>query len=100
MRYYAMLSWSLLHRLDKVKHFVGAFASVTVIIVGYRVCRCKMFAPEFIDLEAAFVDVEMNVALFKIRGTGFPHHRFGVQSLNGQPCAVSDAFSVFLGGHK
>lgn len=46
------------------------------------------------DLEVGFVEVKVDVPLFKIRGEGFPHLGFGVQCLYRLPCAVADAPAV------
>ena len=42
----------------------------------------------------------MNIALFKIGGTGLPNLGFGVQSLDLLPRAVANAFGVLLGGNE
>ena len=62
--------------------------------------RLKIFAPKLIDLKAALVHVEMDVALLKIRRAGLPNLGFGMQSLHRLPSAVADAFCVFLGRNE
>ena len=51
---------------------------------------------KFDGVKAAFVDIKMNIALFKIGRAGRPDFGFGVQSFHGKPSAVADAFAVFL----
>ena len=60
----------------------------------------KILAPKLIDLEAALVHIEMDVALLKIRRAGLPNLGFGMQRLNRLPRAVADAFGVLLGSNE
>ena len=47
---------------------------------------------EFYGVEAAFVDVKMNVPLLKIRRAGFPDLGFGVERFDRLPRTVANAF--------
>ena len=67
---------ALFHDLDKAEHLVGPFVGVVGLVVGE--VGHKVLAPELVDLKAAFVDVEVNVALFKIRRTRLPNDCLGV----------------------
>ena len=82
-----------------MEHFIGAFVRVVVFVAGL-VSGCKMLAPKLVDLETTFVDVEMDISFFKIRGAGFPHFRFGVEGFHCLPRAVTDAFGVLFGRNK
>ena len=61
---------------------------------------CEILTPKLIDLKAALVDVEMDIALLKIGCAGLPNLRFRVQSLNRLPRAVADALGVLLRGNE
>ena len=67
------------------------------VIIGHIVFGLKILAPKLINLEATLVYVKMNIAFLKIRCTGFPNHRFGMQSLNRLPRTKSDAFAMCFG---
>ena len=85
------------HNLNKSEHLVGAFIGVVVVFARHFVIGDEIFAPELIDLKAAFVDVKMYVALFKIGRAGLPYLRFGVERFDRKPRAVADALRVLLG---
>ena len=70
-----------------MEHFIGAFVRVVFLVVRHGVSGLEILAPKFVDLETAFVDVEMDIPLFKIRSAGFPHFRFGVEGFHRQPRA-------------
>ena len=67
-----------------------------LIVIGHRMIGLKIFAPKLIDVKSAFINVEMNISLLKIRCTGFPNLGFGVQSLDLLPRAVADALGVLF----
>ena len=69
-------------------------------ILEHIVFRLKIFTPKLIDLKAALVYIKMDVALLKIGSAGLPHFRFGMQSLDRLPRAVTDAFAMCLGQYK
>ena len=50
--------------------------------------------PEFDDVEAAAVDIEVDVALLVIGGDAFPDFNFGVQRLYCFPGCLSDTLAV------
>lgn len=82
----------LLHNLYKPEHFIGTFVGVAVfIVVEHRLVGLKILAPKLIDLESAFVDVEMYITLLEIWCAGFPNDGFGVQGFNCKPRTVTDA---------
>ena len=49
-----------------------------LIIVGHLVVGLKILAPKLIDLEAALVHVEMNIAFLKIGRAGLPNLGLGM----------------------
>lgn len=86
------------HDFDKAEHFVGAVLLLTVL--GRQIERV-LCGEKLHDLETAFVEVKVDVPLFKIRGESFPHLGFGMQYLHCLSCAVSDAPAVdFRGGEQ
>ena len=48
------------------------------------------------DVEAAAVDIEVDIPLFKIRRNGFPDRYFRVQPFHRAPGSVADALAVRL----
>ena len=56
-----------------------------------------VFIPEFYDVEAQTVHIEMNVALLEIGSHGFPDADFRVHSFYGLPCRLTDALAMCLG---
>jgi len=80
----------LLHTLLKAQKTIAAGNIVGIFFAGFRM----IFAEKFYDVTSAFVDVEMNVALLKIRGVGFPDFRFRVEGFNCLPGSCSYAFAV------
>ena len=78
-----------LHHLDKTEHFVRTFIGIMFVCIGHLVVGCEILTPKLIDLKTALVDVEMDIALFKIGSAGLPNLGFGMQSLNRLPCAVA-----------
>ena len=89
-----------LHHLNKTEHFVRTFIGITLIVIGHLVVGCEILTPKLVDLKAALVDVEMDIALLKIGCAGLPNLRFRVQSLNRLPRAITDALCVLLGGNE
>ena len=89
-----------LHHLDKTEHFIRSLVGIVLFILEHIVFRLKILAPKLIDLKTALVDVEMNIAFFKIGSAGLPNLGFGMQCLNRLPRAVADAFGVLLGGNE
>lgn len=86
------------HDFDKAEHFVGA---VLLLVALGRQIKRMLCGKKLHDLEAAFVEVKVDIPLFKIRSKGFPHLGFGMQCLYCLPCAVSDAPAVdFRGGEQ
>ena len=89
-----------LHHLNKTEHFVGTFIGIMLIVIGHRMVGLKIFTPKLVDLKAALVYVKMDIALFKIGGTGFPYFGLGMQSLYRKPRTVADAFAMRFGQYK
>ena len=89
-----------LHHLNKAEHLIRSFIGIMLVVISHLVVMCEILAPKPIDLKTALVYVKMDIALFKIGGTGFPYLGFGVQSLNRLPCAVANAFTVRFGHYK
>ena len=69
-----------LHHLDKAEHFVRTFIGVTFVVIGHRMVRLKIFTPKLIDLKAALVYIEMDIALFEIWRAGFPNFFSGCRA--------------------
>ena len=53
-----------LHHLDKAEHFIRAFVGITFLVIHTLVCGLKILAPELIDMKAALIDIEVDIALF------------------------------------
>ena len=71
-----------------------------MICIRHIMLRLKILAPKLVDLETAFVYIEMDIALLKIRCTGLPDNRFGVECFYCLPCTIADALTVFFGQSK
>ena len=84
---------SLLHYLYESEHLVRTF-------IRFRMLRLKKCTPKLIDLKAAFIYIEVNIAFFKIGCTGFPNLGFRVHFLHRLPSTITDAFAVFTGQNK
>ena len=87
----------LFYYLYKSKHFIRAIVGIVLFVFEHTVFVLKILTPELVDLKSAFVYVEMDISLLKVRSTGFPNLCFGVQSFNRLPRAVANAFAVCLG---
>ena len=68
----------LFHHLNKSEHLIGSLVGIVIFIAGQVVLGNKIFAPKLVYLKAALVDVEMDIALFKVGSAGLPNYRFGV----------------------
>ena len=90
----------LFHNLYKMKHFVRAFVGLVFVKALHIIFGLKVFAPKLVNLKTAFVDIEMDIALFKIGRTSFPNRSFRMQSFYRQPCAVADTFSMLFGRNE
>ena len=86
-----------LHHLNETEHFIRPLVWIVRFIFEHYVLRLKIFTPKLVDLKAALVYIKVDIALFKIGGTGFPYLGFGMQSLNRLPRAVANAFAMCLG---
>ena len=82
----------LSHHLPENKHLV-IFAPVAGFFFGNS-GTMLVFVPKLHDVEAAAVDVEVDVALLEIRRDGFPSLDFRVHRLNCLPSRLTDAFAV------
>ena len=51
-------------------------------------------------VETATIDVEVNVALLKIRGHRFPHMNLWVHPFYLTPCGISDTLAMNVGRDK
>ena len=69
-----------IHLLFKAKHAVKfIFSVIVVLLTSLRIVRIRMEAVEkFHGMKTAFVDVEVNIPLFKVWGTGLSDNRFRV----------------------
>ena len=48
------------------------------ILVGGVVVGLEIFAPKLVNMKTALINIEMDVAFFKVRGAGFPNNCVGV----------------------
>ena len=89
-----------LHHLDKTEHFIRTFVGIVLFILEHFVFGLKILAPKLVDLKTALVNVEMNIAFFKIWSAGLPNLGLGMQSLYRKPRTISDALGVLLGRNE
>ena len=89
-----------LHHFDKAEHFIRTFVGIVLFILEHFVFGLKILAPKLVDLKAALVNVEMNIALFEIWSAGLPNLGLGMQSLYRKPRTVADSFGVLLGRNE
>ena len=87
----------LFHYLKKSEHLIRTLVGGVLIIVRHCVIGFEILTPKLVDLKAAFIDVEMDIPLFKIWRTSLPYLGFGVQSLNGKPRAIAISSAVRIG---
>ena len=67
------------------------------ILVGIFFARLRVcFAEEFYHMEAAFVNVEVDVSLFKVGRMGLPNFCFRVQCLNRLPCSKTNTLAMAI----
>ena len=84
------------HKFFKAEHFIGTLIGCCFSVFLRRI-RLRVHSGEKLNgVKTAFVDIKMNIALFKIWRAGRPDLGFGVQSFHGKPSAIADAFAVFL----
>ena len=84
------------HNLFKAEHFIRSLVGAC-LSVSLRRVRLRVHGEEKLNgVKTAFVDIKMDIALFKIWRAGRPDLGFGVQSFHGKPSAIADAFAVFL----
>ena len=88
------------HHLDKTEHFIRTFVGIVLFILEHFVFRLEVLAPKLVDLKAALVNVEMNIAFFEIWSAGLPNLGLGMQSLYRKPRTISDALGVLLGRNE
>ena len=91
------VSPNLFHHLHKAEHLVRPLVGILPFTLGQFVLGLKILAPKLIDLKTAFVDVKVDIALFKIGRAGFPYFGLGMLSLDRLPRAVADSFTMCLG---
>ena len=89
-----LIGFLLFHLLHKTEHFVRPF--VTLVSVVRLMLRAEMLAPKLVDHKPAFVDVKVDITLFKIRCAGFPNNRFGVHAFYLEPRSVANALAVLV----
>ena len=54
------------------------------------------FAEEFHNVKTAFVHIEMNVPLLKVRCVGFPYFRFRMQFFDGLLCSKTNTLAMAI----
>ena len=84
------------HILFKAEHFIGTLIGCCFSVFLRRI-RLRVHGGEKLNgVKTAFVDIKMDIALFKIWCAGRPDLGFRVQSFHGKPSAIADTFAVFL----
>ena len=84
-----MDGWVLFHS------FLEFEQAVFLVKLTWHV-RVRMALIEELDgMEAATVDVEVNVAAVEIRGAGLPHLNLGMHRLDGFPYRLADALALY-----
>ena len=74
---------------------------LTYFMIGIRIVGIGMVAViKLYDMETAAINVEVNIALFKIWSDGFPDLHFWMQLLDCAPSCIADSFAMCLGGYK
>ena len=87
----------LSHDFYKMEHFFRSFSGV---FIWNWLRRCKVFAPKFIYVKAAFIYIEMDVSFVKIWSAGFPDFCIRIESFDGDPGPIADSFVVCVGQNK
>ena len=80
---------TLFHSFLKAAEAIAAGNIIGIILSRLRVCLTE----EFYHMEAAFVNVEVDVPLFKVGRMSFPNFCFRVQCLNGLPCSKTNTLA-------
>lgn len=53
-----------------------------------------MSVEKFNDMETTFINVEMDISCFKIRGAGFPNNGVRIQAFHFLPCSIPDTLTM------
>lgn len=84
-----------------VHHLLKSEHSVVVFAVRIGVVRVWMMGVEELDdVEAATIDIEMNVALLEIGRMGLPDANFGMHPFHLAPSGKTDATTVDVGRYE
>ena len=83
---------TLFHSFLKAAETIAARNIIRIILSRLRVCS----AEEFYHMEAAFVNVEVNVPLFKVGRMGFPNLCFRVQCFDCLPCSKTNTLAMAI----
>lgn len=86
---------SIAHTLLEPEHAVIARHIGLIRVVWIRMTRVMILD----DMEAADVDVEMDVALLEIRRVGRPDLRAGIRRPDRSPGLAADAAAQLVGAH-
>ena len=88
------IDWNLLgcHFFSEHEHFV-IHTPVTFLL--FRNGRpVLMLVPELDNMEAAAVHIEVNIALFEVRGDGLPDADLRMHCFHSLPRGLADTFAV------
>ena len=83
---------TLFHSFLKAAEAIAAGNIIGIILSWLRV----RFAEEFYHMEAAFINVEVDVPLFKVRCMSFPNFCFRVQCLDCLPCSKTNTLAMAI----
>ena len=95
----------LFHIFYKSEHLVGTFVVFGIFVILRAVALvferiAVVFAEEFDNVKAEFVDVEVDIPLLEIRRAGLPNYGIGVKALYLPPCGGADALAVNVRRHE
>ena len=83
------------HLLFKAEHSAGVFSFIIVFLTGLGIMRIRMMAvEEFNDMEAAFVDIEVDIPGLEIRRAGLPDLRLRIEPFDFLPGSLPEPFAV------
>ena len=83
------------HLFLKAEHTAGIFTVIVILFAGLGIMRIRMMAvKELNDMEATFVDIEVDVPGLEVRSTGLPDFCFRIKAFNFLPGGKADALAV------
>ena len=83
------------NNLFKAEHTAGVFSFIIVFLTGLRIMGIRMMTvEEFDDVEAAFVDIEVDVPGLEIRRAGLPDLCLRIEAFDFLPGSLPKPFAV------